>query len=1298
MIKRIRNILLILFIVMIFVLASIPLAMQTRPFKHWLAHFASETISNAVQGEVRIGRIDGNFFTRLHLSEVHLVMDQDTLVQLPLVKLNYRLWPLLQQRIRVDSLVFVQPNIYAYQRPDRSWVFEHLAPPPSTDTTQQDVQPSKANGGFPWTIRVKQFTLENASVRIDAFEPGIPASIDSLTIELSTLFRQDTLDVHLQHLQMFTQSPEFALHELRFHVQSGRQGISLQNLYVQTAQNRLQAQGFANPPQLDSASTRMQTAPIVLSEFAFILPAIRLQGQPEVDLDARLQKDHLNVTLSIVDAEHFIKLNGRVNHVSGLFDSSKAIPSYSLESSIRNVIVTQWTRSVSHDLRLNGNIQVTGSGITPETADAQARIRLFDSQFAGRSIEDIVLEAHYNRGDLRSSARLQSDMGNAQLRATIQDLLEHQQFDLDLTVTNMNLSPILKNDSLASDLNFHLNAQGQQFQWDRLQGAATLRASASRMYGFELDTLNTELAVARQAITVDTLILQSGVLDAWASGLVDVQGSSDVRLTLRAHDLMRLNRFVQADTLQADLDLKVHASGRPDSLHFDTNIQADSLLYNSNFVRRFRADATGTLVGNQLITQGNAQLDSILANNIAVEQLALRATYNPDTAHVDVRLDQGDIVQAELGASYLFGEPPTVLLSDIDIQVRDNTWQSQTDTMRITFDENRLRVSNFELARVNYDSIQPRILVNGILQRRGDQSFVIDFTDWDLSAVGELLAQDVQLQGRLTLRLAVNGTAAQPNINFITQLQDGGFREYRLNSLDGTIRYSQGQLEGDIAVVPTQDSLLLSARIPAAFSLRTLKFDLLKDEPIDAQVTANNFAIQDIVLPKTMLDELDGRLDLNIRVQNTLNDMQPSGQIRLTNGRLVHSDLGVQLNNLQMVTTLQTDRISLDTLRATRDEGHLTLSGFAALNQSIFSGIVDSLAVHLDAQEFFLSKKQEHEIQVNADARLHGPLDSLRMQGNIEIPRSSFYLPALTGNSTRGRSIAEEEPLLVQATSEPPAVDADTITVDTAVVLEVKKQAPEPLRNLRGELRITIPRNTWFKDENMRVEIRGDLEILKTSEAFEPFGSIHILRGQYEFLGRRFKLAEGDIYFQGGEQINPVLNVTAEYVFRDYDRDKRTLRLVATERALEPKLTFFLDDQEITEGEAASYILFGRSPDQLSSGQQSDTQGVTGAQIATNVLFGALASQLTKNIGSQLGLDYIEIKGRDQLSSATFIVGKYLTPDLFMSYEHSLGTLEEDRAPQVVTVEYQLAKYLFLQLISGDTKSTGADIIFKYDQ
>ena len=87
----------------------------------------------------------------------------------------------------------------------------------------------------------------------------------------------------------------------------------------------------------------------------------------------------------------------------------------------------------------------------------------------------------------------------------------------------------------------------------------------------------------------------------------------------------------------------------------------------------------------------------------------------------------------------------------------------------------------------------------------------------------------------------------------------------------------------------------------------------------------------------------------------------------------------------------------------------------------------------------------------------------------------------------------------------------------------------------------------------------------------------------------------------------------------------------------------------------------------------------------------------TSTFGDALGLDVIEIDGSESWKQATLTAGKYLTDDLYVSYERDIGSSETNEVdPRIVTMEYQLTKFLFFQLVEGNDKTTGFDAIIKF--
>jgi autotransporter translocation and assembly factor TamB len=232
----------------------------------------------------------------------------------------------------------------------------------------------------------------------------------------------------------------------------------------------------------------------------------------------------------------------------------------------------------------------------------------------------------------------------------------------------------------------------------------------------------------------------------------------------------------------------------------------------------------------------------------------------------------------------------------------------------------------------------------------------------------------------------------------------------------------------------------------------------------------------------------------------------------------------------------------------------------------------------------------------------------------------------------------------------------------------------------------------------MRIELYGDLDYAKTGSYFELFGEIKTLRGHYDLLARRFQIQDGSVNFQGGEKVDPILNINALYTFRTADREKKSLHLSITDKLSERKFIYKLDGQQIDETEAIAYLLFGQSMNSTSGGQQSVVSDQANI-IAMNMASQLVSQQLAQSLGDPLALDYIEVKAQDNWRSASFVVGKYLTNDLYLSYERNFGeTGDSDTVPEIITMEYELTRQLFLQLMTGSEKISGFDIIYKFER
>ena len=231
---------------------------------------------------------------------------------------------------------------------------------------------------------------------------------------------------------------------------------------------------------------------------------------------------------------------------------------------------------------------------------------------------------------------------------------------------------------------------------------------------------------------------------------------------------------------------------------------------------------------------------------------------------------------------------------------------------------------------------------------------------------------------------------------------------------------------------------------------------------------------------------------------------------------------------------------------------------------------------------------------------------------------------------------------------------------------------------------LNVLRNTWVRSRDANVEIftDGPLKINVVGDAISLTGAIDADRGEYTFLSKRFQISRGSALFIGTPDLNPTLQITAEYQVKG-PTGATNIRVLIGGTLRQPKLSLESDAQPpISQSDLLSYLAFGRtSGSLLQLGDASGTAGAgagtgsglvsTGAAFAykrmTSVAIGVLADEFEGNASRSLGADVFNItpadvpneiytpKGIGDLLQGTEVeVGKYLDPQTFLSVQTRL--------------------------------------------
>ena len=265
--------------------------------------------------------------------------------------------------------------------------------------------------------------------------------------------------------------------------------------------------------------------------------------------------------------------------------------------------------------------------------------------------------------------------------------------------------------------------------------------------------------------------------------------------------------------------------------------------------------------------------------------------------------------------------------------------------------------------------------------------------------------------------------------------------------------------------------------------------------------------------------------------------------------------------------------------------------------------------------------------------------------------------------------------------------------VDTSVKLQRELfPAQSPLfRNLRMEVDVNVLRNTWVRSREANVEVftDGPMQMKVLGDALTLTGVIDADRGEYTFLSKRFTIKRGSAQFIGTPDLNPTIQVTAEYAVKQTSGEINIQVLVGG--TLEAPRISLESDAQPAVGDLLSYLAFGGKSTTLLQFNQTSLSpsaggnllNVAGSRLA-GIALGVALDEVKGSATRSLGVDVFNITPGDipvftsntgeYLKATEVEMGRYVNPRTFVTIVTTLGS-----APPGATITHRTAKGLRLE-------------------
>jgi translocation and assembly module TamB len=496
-----------------------------------------------------------------------------------------------------------------------------------------------------------------------------------------------------------------------------------------------------------------------------------------------------------------------------------------------------------------------------------------------------------------------------------------------------------------------------------------------------------------------------------------------------------------------------------------------------------------------------------------------------------------------------------------------------------------------------------------------------------------------------------------------------GLISARINQADLDFLWAGERAQGNVSLSLADYGSLKGTFLLPLPARPPLRFDPAGPVQVSLQGKAQEKGMLSSFFPG-MIEETRGNIDLDFSVDGTWSKPNPRGSLLLTNAGAYLPSLGMRIEDLSSRWKLRNGQIQIESLRARSGPGQVEGAGTIWLKR----WGIERFEGNLKGEKFQISYLPNLRIQSSPSLQFQGNPKHISVRGEILLPEVDLYEVSAPGVARLSSDVV----MIDQASERKPALSMDI------------------------QVRVTLGDRIRVKAGGIETRLTGNLD-LKISglkpEELRARGEIHLAEGFFSGYGLSLRIERGRFIYAGGPVDNPELDILALRRSEDLEKLYNVKVGVAIFGSLKnPKVKLY-SQPAMKDEEILSYLILARPYDPKQGNLSLLVIGAGG------LVKGGSPGVLDKMKGA-LGIDTVDIQsgtgqtttgqtgtpqammGEVQRSLVT--VGKYLTPQLYVSYGYSAFTSE-----QLLKVRYQISRQWEVETWRGN--EMGIDLYYRID-
>jgi len=488
-----------------------------------------------------------------------------------------------------------------------------------------------------------------------------------------------------------------------------------------------------------------------------------------------------------------------------------------------------------------------------------------------------------------------------------------------------------------------------------------------------------------------------------------------------------------------------------------------------------------------------------------------------------------------------------------------------------------------------------------------------------------------------------------------------------------TWAWRQERLSGDLTVtmadagkLQSRFSLPVAARLPIAMNNRESLQATLAGQVREKGALG--------VLFPGLVQESRGELDLDLKISGTWDNPLIEGNAHLSKAGAYLPTAGISVKDAEIAARLTRNTIHIDSFRAVSGPGYIDGSALIRLK----GWQVEGFEGQLNGDRFQMIYFPELQVQSSPRLTFTGTAEKMSVRGEVHLPEIQII-------DSQSQGPVQSSPDVIREGKTKPAAKKSPVHLDVQV-------------------KLVLGDRVHFKGSGIDAQLGGHLDLqFQQIDKIVGQGEIRVVKGRFRTYGVNLEIVRGRLFYEHNLINQPTLDILAMRKVGDIRAG------VAVSGTLQTPLVKLYSEPFMQDTDILAYIVLGHSLG--SDSKQANLLALAAGALLTSQQAEDLQKQLKGRLGIlafDISTDVVEKNGRmgykrinvvpagaginsaGSVPESMLVVGKYLTPKLYISYGRSLFS-----GGNLFFLRYDLSKHWQIETQTG--QESGIDVYYKLE-